>query len=299
MSWDEFIHVLQHSPDKKDAPIHLFIGECMEEHRQRVQRVKDESGDNQSAYAGNPRLINWIGKKKLENAEKGKDKDKMHCMTCGCDNHITENCFHTGKIKCYKCKKFRHKKAECHSKIKSEGSQKSKDQKVADTTLIKKESHIAEMAESSKKAEKDILLIISDENPMITDDSKIKEDVYDDMYMHDAFIGVNFSSHMYDWLVDSGSTNHIVNDRQLFTTFQPMRNTIVYGIGSKTSKVLERGTVPLIARNGEFTNQITLKDANYIPENRYCILSLRCWDADGRRYTAANGNLTLYSELQK
>ena len=42
-----------------------------------------------------------------------------------------------------------------------------------------------------------------------------------------------------------------------------------------------------------------LKDANYIPENKYCILSLRCWDADGRRYTAVNGNLTLYNVRNK
>ncbi len=206
----------------------------MEEHCRRVQCAKNESGDNQSAYTRNPRLINRIGKKKSENAKKG--KDKMHCTTCSRDNHIMENCFHVGKIKCYKCKKFRHKKAECRSKIKSEGSQKSKDQKVANATSIKKESHIAEMAESSKKAEEDISLIVSDENPMITNDSKIEEDVYDDMYMHDAFIGMNFSSHMYDWLVDSGLTNHIVNDWRLFTTFQPMRNTVVYGIGSKCNR---------------------------------------------------------------
>ncbi len=285
MSWDEFVCVLNHSPDKKDAPLPSFIGKCMEEHCCHTQCVKEV--DSKSQYAGNPKLINRISKKKLENAKKGKDKEKMHCTMCRRDNHNTKNCFHAGKIKCFNCKKFGHKKADCHSKKKSEGSQKSKDQKVADATLTKKESHVAE------ETNEGMTLIATEE------DALMEEDLKNDVYMHDAYIGMNFSLRMCDWLVDSGSTNHIVNDWKLFTMFQPMKNAIVYGIGGKTTQVLGCGTVPLTARNGEIVHEITLTDVNYIPSNKYNIFSLGHWDADGRTYRAAHGNLTLYDAQEQ
>ena len=199
----------------------------MEEHHCQTQRAKDK--DSESQYAGNLKLINWISKKKSENAKKGKDKEKMHCTMCRQDNHNTKNCFHTGKIKCFNCKKFRHKKANCHSKKKSKGSQKSKDQKVANATLAKKESHVAEVTNGG------MTLIMTEEEPLIIKDTLMEKDLKNGVYMHDAYIGVNFSLRMCNWLVDSGLTNYIVNDQKLFTTFQPMKNAIIYGIGGKTT----------------------------------------------------------------
>ncbi len=148
--------------------------------------------DSKSQYTGNLKLINQISKKKLENAEKGKDKEKMHCTTCRQDNHNTENCFHTGKIKCFNCKKFGHKKANCHSKKKSKGSQKSKVQKVADMTSTKKKSHVAEETNGGTT-------LIMTEEPSIIEDALMEEDLKNNVYMHDAYIGVNFSSRMCDW----------------------------------------------------------------------------------------------------
>jgi len=100
---------------------------------------------------------------------------------------------------------------------------------VANATLAKKESHVAEVTNGG------MTLIMTEEEPLIIKDTLMEKDLKNGVYMHDAYIGVNFSLRMCNWLVDSGLTNHIVNDQKLFTTFQPMKNAIIYGIGGKTT----------------------------------------------------------------
>ena len=50
------------------------------------------------------------------------------------------------------------------------------------------------------------------------------------------------ASHQHDWLADSATTSHITNQRSAFTTFQPLTNTSVRGVGDVTTKAKGCGT---------------------------------------------------------
>ena len=127
------------------------------------------------------------------------------------------------------------------------------------------------------------------ESNKVTYDNSVEDD---DLYL--ANITANENSHMYDWLADTGSTNHIVNSCELFVTYESTPDATICGVGSKNTQVLGRGTVKLIAQYGMRKHLLRLENVNYIPANKYNILTLGRWDTNGCRYQASDGTLTLY-----
>ena len=63
---------------------------------------------------------------------------------------------------------------------------------MADMTSTKKKSHVAEETNGGTT-------LIMTEEPSIIEDALMEEDLKNNVYMHDAYIGVNFSSRMCDW----------------------------------------------------------------------------------------------------
>jgi hypothetical protein len=120
---------------------------------------------------------------------------------------------------------------------------------------------------------------------------------YSNQYQYDVYLAstVNENSRMYDWLADMGSTNHISNQRKIFSSYEPTPDVTVHGVGGKTVQVKGRGLIILKAQYGTCERTIRLKRINYIPTNKYNILALSRWDSQGRRYEASGGQLILYN----
>ena len=115
----------------------------------------------------------------------------------------------------------------------------------------------------------------------------------DDMYLANST--VNEASRMYDWLADSGSTHHITNRRELFSSYEPVPQAIVHGVSGKIIQVIGRGTILLTAQYGTQTHILRLENINFIPTTKFNIFALGRWDDKGRQYQATKGTLTLYN----
>ena len=57
----------------------------------------------------------------------------------------------------------------------------------------------------------------------------------------------NSETRMYDWLANSGSTNHIMCRCNFFSSYEPTLDVTVHGIGGKIIQVEGHGTVSLVA----------------------------------------------------
>src|SRR6267154_2602667 len=100
---------------------------------------------------------------------------------------------------------------------------------------------------------------------------------------------------MYEWLADTGSTHHISNWREIFSSYEPMPEAIVHGVGGKITQVAGQGTIFLTAQYGTRKHTVHLENVKYIPTNKYNIFALVRWDNQGWRYEATNGDLVLYN----
>ena len=107
------------------------------------------------------------------------------------------------------------------------------------------------------------------------------------------------ASYQHDWLADSATTSHITNQRSAFTTFQPLTNISVRGVGDVTTKAKGCGTVELESECNGVTYLLKLEDVLYIPTNRNNLISLGRWDNAGGCHMGGKGTLTLIAKNRK
>jgi hypothetical protein len=77
--------------------------------------------------------------------------------------------------------------------------------------------------------------------------------------------------HMKSWLLDTGASCHIVNDKSLFHTYEATPGHRVTGIGIASGE--GHGTVKISIQTNEGTNTVTLNDALYLPSSPYNLIS--------------------------
>jgi hypothetical protein len=191
-----------------------------------------KSGENgyQSAYTSSSKsLINCVGQQN----QKG---PRPKCSRCGHTNHKTEDCYSTSKPKCNFCNKLGHKEKQCHLKKKALKLQMNKEKMVANATTKQPKAHIAKVGEE----EKSLTAMDLEEYP---DNEYDLTDTAHDHDMHFTSICSNESARMYDWLANMGSTNHIMNWPDLFSSYEPITNATVHEVGSKTTSVVGRSCV--------------------------------------------------------
>ena len=69
---------------------------------------------------------------------------------------------------------------------------------------------------------------------------EIVEPIFDDMFDYNMNYGTSFendTSQMYEWLVDTGSMNHIVKEHELFSTYEIVCDEFILGVGGKHTKI--------------------------------------------------------------
>ena len=156
-------------------------------------------------------------------------------------------------------------------------------------TSTKGEVHIAEIG-----SDEEMLMACNAENLTLYDNPFFKDVSNPNVYTN---VTTNESACMYDWLADSGSTNHITNQWELYSSYEPMPEATVHGVGGKISQVTGQGTILLMAQYGMRKHTLRLENVNYIPSNKYNIFILGRWDSQGRRYEVSNGKLILFNHL--
>ena len=101
---------------------------------------------------------------------------------------------------------------------------------------------------------------------------KLADPVFDNMYDYDMHYSTTFEndmSRMYEWLADTGSTNHITKEHDLFSTYETTCDAFVLGVGGNRTKIEGCKTIILAARYGTHIRSLHLKRINHIPSNKY------------------------------
>ncbi len=100
----------------------------------------------------------------------------------------------------------------------------------------------------------------------------------------------------YEWLADSATTTHVVNRREIFTNYEPLRGVTVTGVGGTKVVVEGRGTVDLVSKCEGRTHALRLQHVLHIPTNKNNLISLGKWDSAGGSYQSNQGILKLITK---
>ena len=93
--------------------------------------------------------------------------------------------------------------------------------------------------------------------------------------------GIDKHTLYYDWLANSATTSHIVNQRDIFRTYKPVKDTPITGIGGLRAHAVGQGDVNVyITIDGEMFT-IHLRDILYVLRNQNNLFLLSHWLAKG------------------
>ena len=98
----------------------------------------------------------------------------------------------------------------------------------------------------------------------------------------------------YDWLVDSATTSHITNCRDLFLMYQSIPDLRIGGVGSTKTCAVGRGDINLISKGDGQKFIIKLHNVLHVPENKNNLFSLGRWEKDGRGFNVVDGVMALH-----
>ena len=92
---------------------------------------------------------------------------------------------------------------------------------------------------------------------------------------HALATGVKVPSSSGNWIVDSGSTTHICNDRNSFVSLCTLEKPIDVSLrDGHVLKGIGRGTATLMLRTGHLTRNCKLHDVLFVPDISYNLLSV-------------------------
>ena len=91
-----------------------------------------------------------------------------------------------------------------------------------------------------------------------------------------------------DWVVDSGATNHMTDDRSIFTSFRSVNGPSITTAGMGALQATGRGDISIVAANRV---QVTIKDVMYVPDLGHNLLSLAQLEDRGISYRSKKGRI--------
>ena len=108
-----------------------------------------------------------------------------------------------------------------------------------------------------------------------------------------SYDGIDEHVKWYMWVADSGSTVHIVKDKELFRDMAPIQKEI-RGIGDQTITAHGIGTVQVQACVGNKASDITLHNVLYTPNAVHNLFSVTRLDREGGSSLSGGGEMKLF-----
>lgn len=164
-------------------------------------------------------------------------------------------------VECYKCHKLGHFKNEC-PQWEEEANYAEEDKEMLLMAYIEEEEDCEESEDSvDEKAE--LLQMIEEED---SEESEVNVEEKAEL-LQMAYTG---SLRRRAWFLDSGCSNHMTGDRELFTTMnESFKHSVKLGNGKKM-EVVGKGNVRLTLNAAAYT----ISDVYYVPELKNNLLSL-------------------------
>lgn len=102
---------------------------------------------------------------------------------------------------------------------------------------------------------------------------------------------------MLEWYIDSGCSDHLVNDRSLFDDLKRLKCPVEIAIAKDGESVLAEhaGTVKVLSRVGGSFVECTVKNVLYVPDLRCNLFSVMRVDEAGMRVIYEDGEVKIYS----
>lgn len=154
-------------------------------------------------------------------------------------------------VKCYKCSKLGHFQSECKSNRINNNNSNSNERPVKKCYYCKKVGHIKSECWFKKNKEKD-------------------------NNASNAFVISSGQFQKSQWLVDTGASQHMCHDRNLFATFFPLSNkSVIVGNGDSIS-AHGCGKVALQVHDGKKWIDTTIDNVLFVPELKTNLFSVNC-----------------------
>jgi hypothetical protein len=251
-AWDNYTSAyLGSSGNKPELRSHEIVAILLDEDRCRKGRSSG-SGDTALQAKGKGREM----RKKKENSDK----------------------------ECYNCKKKGHLSKDCWAKGGGMEGKGPKGRKGPN----RERANQAEEVNSSLNDLSYMVYGLSDESLFIEDKNSLNDIPFEisngQIDLGDISFMTNFQipPSKSDWYIDSGTTSHISNNRELYSEFFPIKATPVRGIGTPAT-ALGYGTAEIIFKVKGKAITHKLKNILYIPEAPNCLLSVSRFDEMGGR----------------
>lgn len=102
------------------------------------------------------------------------------------------------------------------------------------------------------------------------------------------------------WYADSGATEHMANDRNLFEKLVPLKKPIeiAVALNGKSATAKFSGTIKVIAVNGNKRRECILEDVLYTPDLRCNLFSIRKVEMAGMRVVFENGGVKILRDSE-
>ncbi len=158
-----------------------------------------------------------------------KKPKKLYCKHCKTCRHLVNNCNKWDETPYAHCDHFNHKAKDCWHKDKlkqDKGKAKSSPCKCArnkETNAVDSDSqHLAVVIEMTGDAAPSRIMFNSSEQGQNFNFENYDVTNYDGIDEHTLY---------YNWLADSATTLHVVNQRDVFKMFNPVNNTPITSVG--------------------------------------------------------------------
>lgn len=171
-----------------------------------------------------------------------------------------------GKMKCFGCKQEGHKLADCPVK-KNEDAKKKEDSKKKDVN--KSKAHVAEQSEVC----------------------------FAGFSRGNARSG---ASNRVDWYIDSGCSDHLVNDKSLFVELRELEHPVEIAIAKdgETIEAKQAGTVKVTSVVNGKEIKCSVKNVLYVPELRCNLFSVIRCDEAGMKVVFESESVQIYRDSE-
>jgi hypothetical protein len=106
----------------------------------------------------------------------------------------------------------------------------------------------------------------------------VDETTEDEMYNFESYdvTSTKNDDHMifYNWLANSATSSHVSAQREAFTMYTPLFNSIATSVGGKEAKITGHSTVELLSECNRLKYVIRLENILHIPGQKSNLISL-------------------------